>query len=229
MGKIFPTQDNCYYYLSKLPMDRYKITFETWDKVANLYEEKFMELALYNDSYDIFCRLIKKSNAAILEIGCGPGNITKYIVSAKPDFNIVAIDVSPNMINLAKINNPSVDCSVMDCRNINTIIEKFDGIICGFCIPYLSAKDSSSLIKNSFNLLNKDGILYFSTIKGDYNQSGFKAASTGDRSYVYYYNEDYFQKELDRNDFRLVDLLEKKFTKSDGSNEINQIFIAKKK
>jgi ubiquinone/menaquinone biosynthesis C-methylase UbiE len=210
-------------------MDKYKITFETWDKVANVYEDKFMNLDLYNDSYDIFCSLIKKSNANIFEIGCGPGNITKYIVSARPDFNIVAIDVSPNMINLAKINNPTVHFSVMDCRNINTITEKFDGIICGFCIPYLSAKDSSSLIKESSRLLNKDGLLYFSTIKGDYNQSGLKAASTGDRSYVYYYNEDYFQMELDSNDFRLVDLLEKKFTKSDGTNEINQIFIAQKK
>ncbi len=210
-------------------MDRYKITFETWDKVANLYEDKFMDLALYNDSYDIFCRLVSKNNAAIFEIGCGPGNITKYLVSARPDFNIVAIDVSPNMINLAKINNPTVDCRIMDCRNIHTIIEKFDGIICGFCIPYLSAKDSATLIKESARLLNKDGILYFSTIKGHYNQSGFEAGSTGDSSYVYYYNEDYFKKELDNNDFRLVNLLEKNFTKTDGTSQINQIFIAQKK
>jgi ubiquinone/menaquinone biosynthesis C-methylase UbiE len=210
-------------------MDRYKITFETWDKVAKLYEDKFMNLELYNDSYDIFCSLIKKSNANIFEIGCGPGNITKYIVSARPDFNIVAIDVSPNMINLAKINNPTVHFSVMDCRNINAVTKKFDGIICGFCIPYLSAKDSSWLITKCSRLLNKDGILYFSTIKGDYNQSGIKTASTGECSYVYYYNESYFQKELDSNDFRLVDLLEKIFTKSDGTNEINQIFIAQKK
>jgi cyclopropane fatty-acyl-phospholipid synthase-like methyltransferase len=210
-------------------MDRYKITFDTWDKVANLYEDKFMDLALYNDSYDIFCRLINKHNAAIFEIGCGPGNITKYLVSARPDFRIVAIDVSPNMINLATINNPTADCRIMDCRNINTIIEKFDGIVCGFCIPYLSAKDTATLIKESARLLNKDGILYFSTIKGAYNQSGFEAGSTGDSAYVYYYNEDYFQKELDNNNFRLVDLLEKNFTKSDGTNQINQIFIAQKK
>jgi ubiquinone/menaquinone biosynthesis C-methylase UbiE len=210
-------------------MDRYKITFETWDKVANLYEEKFMNVDLYNDSYDIFCGLIKKSNADIFEIGCGPGNITKYLLSARPDFNIVAIDVSPNMINLAKINNPTVHFNVMDCRRINTITEKFDAIICGFCIPYLSAKDSASLIKESSRLLNNDGLLYFSTIKGDYGQSRFEAGSTGNCSYVYYYNEDYFQKELDSNDFRLVHLLEKIFTKSNGTNEINQIFIAQKK
>jgi hypothetical protein len=31
-------------------MDRYKETFETWNKVASLYQDKFMELDLYNDS-----------------------------------------------------------------------------------------------------------------------------------------------------------------------------------
>lgn len=210
-------------------MDNYKITFETWNKIASLYEDKFMHLDLYNDSYDLFCKKIDKRGAHILEIGCGPGNITKHIVSLRPDFKLVAIDVAPNMIKLAKINNPTVDCKVMDCRNMNTITEKFDGIICGFCIPYLSAEDSSSLITDCFHLLNKNGLFYFSTIKGDYNQSGFEKGSTGDPAFVYYYHEDHFKNELIKNGFILIDLLQKDFPKSDGTFQINQIFIAQKK
>lgn len=30
----------------------YQETFETWNKIAGLYEEKFMDLDLYNQSYD---------------------------------------------------------------------------------------------------------------------------------------------------------------------------------
>ena len=41
----------------------------------------------------------------VLEIACGPGNITKYISRLRPDFQITAIDLSPNMIELAKANN----------------------------------------------------------------------------------------------------------------------------
>ena len=62
-------------------MDKYRETFETWNKVAQLYEDKFMDLDLYNDTYDQFCELLLKKNASILEIGCGPGNITKYLLS----------------------------------------------------------------------------------------------------------------------------------------------------
>lgn len=62
-------------------MDPYKETFETWNKVASLYQEKFMELKLYNDTYDLICNVVIKNKATILEIGCGSGNITRYLLS----------------------------------------------------------------------------------------------------------------------------------------------------
>jgi 2-polyprenyl-3-methyl-5-hydroxy-6-metoxy-1,4-benzoquinol methylase len=57
------------------------ITFETWDKGSKIYEDKFMDFNLYNESYDIICNTIYKVNAKILDIGCGPGNIIKYLIS----------------------------------------------------------------------------------------------------------------------------------------------------
>lgn len=63
----------------KKQMDKYFETFETWNKVASLYEENFMNLEVYNESYDLFCNTVHTPNASILEIGCGPGNITKYL------------------------------------------------------------------------------------------------------------------------------------------------------
>jgi 2-polyprenyl-3-methyl-5-hydroxy-6-metoxy-1,4-benzoquinol methylase len=209
-------------------MDRYKITIETWNKVAKVYEDKFMNLVLYNDSYDLFCRLLDKRDPDILEIGCGPGNITRYLVSQRPDFKITAIDVSPNMITLAKINNPTVDCIRMDGRDIQGITGKFDGIVCGFCIPYLSMPDSTRLLTDSYHLLRDKGILYFSTIKGDYQQSGFETGSTGDQCYVYYYDEKHFNNELREIGFTLVDILEVDFPRSDGTCQVNQLFIARK-
>ncbi len=46
----------------------------------------FMNLDLYNDSYDTFCDQVKIKNATILEIGCGPENITKYLLKKRLDF-----------------------------------------------------------------------------------------------------------------------------------------------
>lgn len=209
-------------------MDSYQITFETWNKVASLYQDRFMDLDLYNDTYNRFCQLVEKQNPAIFEIGCGPGNITRFLLKKRPDFQIQAVDVSPNMVELAKSNNPTAQFSVMDCRTIDTITLKFDAIICGFCIPYLSKNDTAKLFENCSRLLNSGGILYFSAIKGDYHNSGYVAASTGDKTYVYYYDEAYLQQQLSQNNFSLLDLQYKHFPKADGSSSVDIIFIARK-
>lgn len=159
-------------------MDKYKITFETWDKVASLYEEHFMDLDLYNDTYDAFCKAIENPNPKILEIGCGPGNITKYMLSKRHDFDLEGIDIAPNMIELAKKNNPNAVFRVMDSRDIDQLKTKYEGIICGFCIPYLSKSDCSKLIKDTKNLLPEKGVLYLSFVEGDYVKSGFQSRSS---------------------------------------------------
>ncbi len=64
-------------------MDRYQETFETWNKIASLYEDKFMNLDLYNNSYDLITDSIQTKNAKILEIGCGQGIFLNiYLLSA---------------------------------------------------------------------------------------------------------------------------------------------------
>src|SRR5690606_29153072 len=127
-------------------MDNYKETFDTWNNIASIYQDKFMDLDLYNDTYDYICNSITKQKAKLLEIGCGPGNITKYILSKRPDFDIFGIDIAPKMTELAKWNNPTARFAVMDSRQICNLDTKYDGIIGGFCLPYLSQTESNELI-----------------------------------------------------------------------------------
>ncbi len=146
-------------------MDRYKETFDTWNNIASIYQDKFMELGLYNDTYNYICNSIEKPKAKLLEIGCGPGNITKYLLSKRPEFDIFGIDIAPKMIELAKMNNPKAHFAVMDSRQINKLETKYDGIIAGFCLPYLSLIESNELISNAYNLLNDNGLIYLSFVE----------------------------------------------------------------
>jgi len=208
-------------------MDRYKKTFESWNKVASLYEEYFMDLDLYNDTYDAFCEAIGKTNPKVLEIGCGPGNITKYMLSKRPDFDLEGIDIAPNMIDLAKKNNPNATFRVMDSRNIDELKTKYEGIICGFCIPYLSKSDCSKLLSDAKNLLSKNGILYLSFIEGDYEKSGYQSGSSGDQVYFYYHTLDEMQADFSDNGFEINAINHKNYTRKDGTSEIHTILIAR--
>jgi 2-polyprenyl-3-methyl-5-hydroxy-6-metoxy-1,4-benzoquinol methylase len=210
-------------------MDKYQITFNTWNKVASLYQEKFMDVDLYNDSYDKFCKEIKEVNPSILEVGCGPGNISKYLLKQRPDFRIKAIDVAHNMLQLAKKNNPTVQFEEMDGREIHRLKEKFDGIMVGFCLPYLSKEDAVKLIQDSFQLLNDNGLLYFSFIEGDYENSGYETGSSGDKAFVYYHQEAYLKNVLQQQQFEVFEILHKDYPKGDTEIQTHCILIAKKR
>lgn len=210
-------------------MDRYKETFETWNKVASLYQDKFMDLDLYNDTYDSICNLITKDKAKLLEIGCGPGNITKYLLSKRPDFNIFGIDIAPNMIELAKKNNPTASFAIMDSRQISDLGTKYDGIVCGFCLPYLSQTDSEIFISDCYNLLNENGQLYLSFVEGDPNKSDFQVGSSGDRTYFYFYNLDDLTEQLKKNNFEQIKVFKVDYKKAENEMDIHTILTAKKK
>ncbi len=209
-------------------MDRYKETFETWNKIASLYQDKFMNLDLYNDTYDFVCNAISKCNAKILEIGCGPGNITKYLLAKRADFDIFGIDISPNMIALAKNNNPSANFAIMDCRQIDKIETKFDGIICGFCLPYLSHADSQKFIADCYDLLNENGFIYISFVEGDPNKSDYQVGSSGDKSFFYFYDLNDLKNELAYNNFDDFKIFKVSYHKSETQIETHTILTARK-
>ena len=211
-------------------MDKYHITFQSWDKLASAYQDKFMDLDLYNDTYDLFCDLVKPPGASVLEIGCGPGNITRYVLSKRPDLHIEGIDTSPNMLKLAKENNPSAGFKVMDCRHIDTLTTTYDAVLCGFCLPYLSKEDCQKLISDCSALLNTGGILYFSAIEDDYAKSAMETSSNGEHSlFVYYHEAAYLQQWLSEYGFEEIALYRKQYPKADGSSSIHLIVLARKK
>ena len=209
-------------------MSNYQETFDTWNKVAVLYQEKFMDLDLYNQSYDAICEALPNQNAKVLDIGCGPGNITRYLLSKRPAFKILGIDIAPNMIALAKQNNPTASFEIVDTRALHTLQQQFDAIIAGFCIPYLSTPDCEKLIADSSTHLHAEGILYLSFVEGDPKQSGFMAGSTGDRTYFYYHRTESITAILSLNGFETFKTYQIPFKKSNGSTEIHTIILSRK-
>lgn len=209
-------------------MDRYKETFETWNKVAALYQDKFMGLDLYNETYDHICKSIDKPQAKLLEIGCGPGNITSYLLSKRPDFDIFGIDIAPNMVQLAKLNNPTANFAVMDSREIGGLDTKYDGLIAGFCLPYLSQTESHELISTAYHLLNDNGLIYLSFVEGDPGQSDFKEGSGG-RVYFYFHDLEDLKAQLIKTKFEGLEVFKVKYKTSGTTFDIHTIVTAKKK
>lgn len=208
-------------------MDPNQETHDTWNNLAGLYQDKFMKLEVYNDTYDFICNTIRKVGAKLLDIGCGPGNITQYLLSKRPDFDVFGIDIAPNMVALAQQNNPTAQFEVMDTRDLAKLHTTFDGIIGGFCLPYLSPNERGQLIANAYQLLTAEGLLYLSFVEGDTSQSGFKSGSGG-RVYFHYHPLHELQADLKRQGFDEMQIFHVKYKISEVAFDLHTIITAKK-
>ncbi len=211
-------------------MDKTKIAVDAFDTYAEQYQEKYMNIKKYHPGLDTFCESILLKNARILELGCGPGNITKYLIEKRSDFNILASDLSKNMLRIAKSNNPSVQFKEINIKEIHLINQTFNGIVCGFCFPYLSESEVDQFIQESSNKLNKNGVLYISTMEGDEEKSSWEGPSSGrgHKVYINYHRSEKLIQSLKENQFELIEMHRVITPNPDADEVVDLIIIAKK-
>jgi SAM-dependent methyltransferase len=211
-------------------MDTFEISVKRFDEFASEYADRFMNIDSYRIHFDKFSDLIDNKKPNILELACGPANVTRYLKQRFPDSKIVAIDLAPRMIDIAKQTVNGVDFMVMDVRDIKSLDLQFDSIMCSFCLPFLSKPDTFKLISDCSDKLNKNGIFYLSTMEGDETEAGFEKTSfTGDSEvYFNYHRQQDLVNALLVNGFKIEYNVRQDYYEPDGSILIDLIIIARK-
>ncbi len=211
-------------------MENFELSVQGFDEFAADYAQRFMDVKSYSDSIDLFCNLIGNTKPKILELGCGPGNITQLLRLRFAESLITAIDLAPKMIEIARALLPDVDYRVMDIRDISSIPEKFDAVMCSFCFPFLSKDDAIKLIADCSERLLPEGVLYISTMEGGEEKAGFETTSfSGDAEiYFNYHRQAYLEIALNENGFQIEQIKLQDYHEPDGSITTDMIFVAVK-
>lgn len=100
-------------------------------------------------------------NKSVLDLGCGFGaNCIDFVNRGAK--SVVGIDISKNMLNLAKKRNSDrkIKYQKMSMTEISKLNEKFDFIYSSLAFHYV--QDFNKLMEDIYNLLNDRGILLFS-------------------------------------------------------------------
>ncbi len=207
-------------------MDTTKNAVSVFDKNAEQYKDKFMNVDEYGRALNVFCDTVANEQAAILDVACGPGNITRYLLQQHPGYNILGTDLSPNMLKLAGELNPDARFQLLDTRAITTLQKEFDGIVCGFGIPYLSKEEVKQFIADCARLLKQGGALYISTMEDDHANSGIEQNAAGEELYIYYYQSEFIVDLLLQNGFEIVEVMKQDFI-NDIRNGTDMMIIAR--
>ena len=212
-------------------MENFELSVRRFDQFAVEYAQRFMDLNAYSDSIGCFCDFIGNDRPAILELGCGPGNVTSLLKARFAESRIIAIDLAPNMIEIARNRLPDVDFRVMDVREISTIPQVFDAVMCSFCLPFLSKTDAAKLIADCSACLVSGGILYVSTMEGNEERAGFETTSFSGNAEIYfnYHQQQDLEQAFVQSGFEIGQIKLQDYMEPDGSATTDMIFIGIKR
>jgi ubiquinone/menaquinone biosynthesis C-methylase UbiE len=136
---------------------------KAYDKVAENYGQAFY-YELYSKHLDVklldlFCERVNP-NMPVCEIGCGPGEISTYL--KYKGLNMVGIDISEEMIRVAKQLNPHIEYRVGDVFKLDISDNYFSGLLAPFLFVNYEMEDIRKAFSEIRRVLIRGGLFYLS-------------------------------------------------------------------
>lgn len=197
-----------------------------YKKYAGKFDEKIASLTIYNDSYNYLLTLLQE-DSVILDLACGPGNVSSYIKKYKPGLSITGVDISEEMIGIAKSRIKDGRFLVKDICEVE-FQDYFDCVICAFAIPYLDLGEIDHLAKIINRSMRSTAIFYISFMEGE--KKGFEKTSfTGnDELFVYYHPKESVFELLQQASLSVIKEFEIDYPEMDGSTTKEIIYIGER-
>jgi cyclopropane fatty-acyl-phospholipid synthase-like methyltransferase len=206
-------------------MDKATKTIESYNHCANTFVHTYMDLGLFEQFFREFSDLLKEGST-ILDLGCGPGNVSKFLADQNKGYKIVGVDLSTEMLQYAKQYVPSGQFILADLRHL-VLKQTFDAVIASFCIIHLNDNETTDLLRKTFDLLGDVGYLYISFMHG--GVPGFEKASFSENEMFFYYHvPEEIMKVLEKVGYRVISKYRHDYQRTPNQAIQDIIIIARK-
>ena len=195
---------------------------QVFDRIGEKYEKIFGV-----NTTQIFAvkwlikHLIKEAN--ILDLGCGTGIPAAKMLS-EAGFKVQGIDISSEMLKIAKIKAPLAQFKLMDIAEINFIPEKVDAIVAFFSFLMLRKSALIATINKLNKIILNKGYLLLSMIEGDvdYVETNFLEKTTVRFSA---YQKEELIEILEYANFKILEVKTVNYTPLPNINPEKQLFL----
>lgn len=157
-----------------------------FDRYAARYAAKYADVGRYIPSLGAFLDLLPEGSD-VLELACGPGNVSTVLLTRRPDLRLLGTDLAPAMLAIAREQLPGATFERMDQRAMRTLGRRFHGIVCAFGLPYLNAGEVTALIADAAAVLRSGGALYLSTMEEVPARSAWEGPTEQERILMHYH------------------------------------------
>lgn len=149
---------------------------QTYDQTANEFQTKAPQrLEADKDIIERFLQRMPHTHPTVLDLGPGSGQMAQLLSDQQAE--VVAIEISPKMAELAQKRAPKAHIICDEFLHHNFMGQKFDAIL-GFAFVHLfDDEDLSDVMQKIYNLLDPGGLLVLSTTKHPKSFQGYKVKS----------------------------------------------------
>jgi SAM-dependent methyltransferase len=186
-----------------------------YDAVAAAYAEQFCDelnhKPLERGLLGAFCDMTPPG--LIADIGCGPGHITELLAARRE--NVVGLDLSPGMIEVARQRNPAIAFTVGSMLNLPYADGAVVGMVAMYSIIHLNAEERAVAFGEFARTLSPEGLLLVSfhvdgpgLAPGDVNHLSMFLGQTVDME-GYFLDPTKVSRDLVANGFRVVARLDR--------------------
>lgn len=131
---------------------------EMWDAIHSGYERSKIK---YDNWLDLFQKIIENCSTPIIDLGCGCGNDTLYLVERGK--KVIPCDYSKNAIKNIRKNFPEIEKAVcFDMQNGLPFDDNFtDLIICDLSLHYFKEETTFKILSDIKRVLTPNGTFIF--------------------------------------------------------------------
>lgn len=176
-------------------------TQESYQATAETFALKVADLAPLQ-SIARFSEMLPK-NAVILDVGCGSGRDAKLFI--EKGAQVIGIDFSQRMIEIAAQNAPSGQFQVMDIEELEFNACSFDGVWASCSLIHIAKSDLPAVLNKIHAVLKDSGYFYLSLKKGSGEKFEVDTRYGDYEKFVAYYSESEITEILQAAHFKILE------------------------
>jgi ubiquinone/menaquinone biosynthesis C-methylase UbiE len=181
--------------------DRSALTIETYNKIAEIYTNKYFEDLVDIPYIDRFLTLIP-NNSKILDVGCGPGNFSAYI--RNKGFDIQGIDLSKEMLKVANKKVPKVKFELMDMRDLKFSSNSFEGLLVAYSLIHIPSNEILNTLKGFNKILKNDGKILIIAQAGEPDRIVDETLVKGRKIFINFFTRNKLKNYLESTGFEVL-------------------------
>jgi ubiquinone/menaquinone biosynthesis C-methylase UbiE len=128
----------------------------SYDNVAVSYAERVVDGPEWEEAgFDLLAELVK--GRTVLDVGCGPGRTTGLL--AERGLQVIGIDLSPGMIEVARRDHPDLDFRVGSMTALDLPDDSAGGVVSWWSVIHLPRDVVPQAFAEFYRVLASGGVL----------------------------------------------------------------------